>query len=62
MELCLSRAEAKRLVSKLKDDKKEHVNYRALTDVEVGAPEKVTKWTGCICAVHGHKKKENIFK
>jgi len=40
LELELSRAEVKKLVAKLKEERKDHVNYRALTDVEVGAPEK----------------------
>ena len=40
LDLELSRAEVKKLASKLAGVK-DHVNYRVLTDVEVGSPEQV---------------------
>ena len=40
LDLELSRAEVKKLASKLAGAK-DHVNYRVLTDVEVGSPEQV---------------------
>ena len=58
LELELSRAEVKKLVAKLKEERKDHVNYRALTDVEVGAPEKVGAYT-VICILRHSAAKEN---
>jgi len=40
LELELSRAEVKKVASKLISGSKDHVNYRPMVDVEVGAPEK----------------------
>lgn len=41
LDLDLSRAEVKKLSLKLAAGHRDHVNYRPLTDVEVGTPEQV---------------------